>query len=330
MWSARKTASEASSQSKVSETTVRGKPGNGPIPLNESQPDNRKVSIESKVPENTGFRGKPGENVSQVPKLTFPPGIAQANPRGCLKPDNGSGNTGASSSCGVAPNEPDLDMGGDPSDPGDDPDPDPDGDGPEEWEEEDDYDEEEEEEWSSNGNSQIRATKMLCKAMQSIAGRGTPRDNSKVRKEADKVELGNLPDAANLWKWEMYTAKALARASAYADEAEVKWFKEIRKDSVTFASLSESGDSRYKSLDQKLAHAMHEITSKAGSRGHVLYQRFVHEERTRFTAGEPMLTGRQCVKLMCDFLQTNSSLRPANNLTAINFSIPEIKPWRSS
>ncbi len=108
-----------------------------------------------------------------------------------------------------------------PDDP-DDPDPDVD----RGWGEGDYNEDEEEEEWWDGSNAQLKATKMLCDAMKSIARKSdSTRDSKKVRKEADKIEFKNLQDAANLWKWEITTAKRISKASAYADEAEVEWFK---------------------------------------------------------------------------------------------------------
>ena len=122
-------------------------------------------------------------------------GITSTNPRGCLKP-NDAGGQGASSSC-AAPAKTAIPSDG-PSDPDDD---DPDG-GDSDGSDPNYEEEEEEEDWYAPDaqNAQLRATRMLCRAMQSIAGRNdSSKDSKKVRKEAEKIELGNLPDAANLW-----------------------------------------------------------------------------------------------------------------------------------
>ena len=79
-----------------------------------------------------------------------------------------------------------------------------------------------------------------------------------VRKvhEADKIVIPKFPKVTNLKQWRIGVCRGLLNASGRSDAAEIPWLLKATGGTKKYDDLEDSGDPRFRTLDQKLAVAL--------------------------------------------------------------------------
>ena len=73
-----------------------------------------------------------------------------------------------------------------------------------------------------------------------------------------------LPNVVHLRMWLASVSAALVEASAYDDQAEIKWFRAVSDGVATFDDLEDSGEPRFNNLDMMLPIALNAKLDQAG------------------------------------------------------------------
>ena len=136
-----------------------------------------------------------------------------------------------------------------------------------------------------------------------------------VRKvnEADKVVVPKFPKIVNIKQWRIGVCRGLCTASGRIDSLEIYWFMEATDGTKTFEQLSDSGEPRYQTLDQKLAVALLAII-KADCQ--ILSLKVQTLEEEAIMQGK-LLKGRQLAWLIFDYFRLNADMTMLYNLEDI-------------
>ena len=129
--------------------------------------------------------------------------------------------------------------------------------------------------------------------------------NLKMGKEAETIKVPAFPTPANLVNWRIQVGETLCAASAHNDFAEISWFKEATLDNATFEGLADSGASRFRSLDLKLAASMNNMIKSANAD----FLLSVTLKKQDAELEGKMLTGRQIAWLIYKYYQNNPNLQ---------------------
>ena len=112
------------------------------------------------------------------------------------------------------------------------------------------------------------------------------------RKEAEKVVLSAFPTRAQLPGWRRSVARALVTASAMSDQSEIPWVAAVYEVGKKFEDFESSGEERYRSLDQKLAAALHGVLRVGHEKARAIQECLAIKEDELFARGK-LATGRQ-------------------------------------
>ena len=112
-----------------------------------------------------------------------------------------------------------------------------------------------------------------------------------------------LPSVSSLHQSLAFAAVALVEASAYDDRAEVAWFSKVNDPSMTFESLADSGEDRFKNLDMMLANL---LQSKIGASGELGRLVAAKSQSVYRTGG--LITGRQIAHILRMRLKPNDKM----------------------
>ena len=85
------------------------------------------------------------------------------------------------------------------------------------------------------------------------------------RKEAEKVGVPAFPKVETVERWKTNLLYSIQEASAYADNSEIKWLKQVWQPGTKLFDLESSKiDVKFKTLDQKLAKACRQLINEQG------------------------------------------------------------------
>ena len=85
------------------------------------------------------------------------------------------------------------------------------------------------------------------------------------RKEAEKVSVPAFPKVETIERWNTNLLYSIQEASAYTDNSEIKWIKQVWQPGTKLLDLDSSKiDVKFKTLDQKLAKACRQLVNGQG------------------------------------------------------------------
>ena len=124
------------------------------------------------------------------------------------------------------------------------------------------------------------------------------------RKMANEVKIpANLPTVPSLADLKMSIAQALVQASAYKDNADVAWFRECNDPTFTLEESSDSGNERFRGLDNKWGTALSTI-----SKQHPSFKRELDKHAHLPFKQNKIMAGRQMCCLLFHRLNLNDDL----------------------
>ena len=134
------------------------------------------------------------------------------------------------------------------------------------------------------------------------------------RREADTIKnIPSLPTITQLTNWFHGLIAAVLQASAFTDQAEIKWLMECKK--KTYEELDDSKEDRFSSLSAKLAAALTKLIRDAGSKGQTLADTlFVNNENSMQNHGR-LVSGRQIVWMIWDHNRTAREMDVVYDIT---------------
>ena len=133
------------------------------------------------------------------------------------------------------------------------------------------------------------------------------------RKEGEKVVLLAFPTRAQLPGWRRSVARALVTTSAMNDQLEILWISEVYKVGKKSEDFESSGEDRFKSLDQKLAVALHGVLKGGAEKGRAISEVLHVEEDKLFQRGK-ITIGRQVLWLINEHFRTNHTTDHASDM----------------
>ena len=124
-------------------------------------------------------------------------------------------------------------------------------------------------------------------------------------KEKEEMSVPAFPTGNQVGQWRMQVAKNLAASSGRYDMREIDWFvKDGFGPTVTFESLADSGEERFRSLDLKLSVALSKMLRSVNN---ALSTDVAQMEQKMAEDNGRMLTGRQIAFKIYLFYQSNPS-----------------------
>ena len=122
--------------------------------------------------------------------------------------------------------------------------------------------------------------------------------------EAGKIVIPKFAKVTNLKQWRMGVCRGLANASGRSDAAEIPWLLEATGGAKKYDDLEDSGDPRFRTLDQRLAFAL-VATIKAECQ--ILATKLQTLDEKALLQGK-LLKGRQLVWLIFDNFRLNTDM----------------------
>ena len=135
--------------------------------------------------------------------------------------------------------------------------------------------------------------------------------NSTKKKEAEKVTVPKFPTLASLNGWTIQLAQNLVQAGGRNDCEEVDWLNKVIEPGSSIDSLADSGQTKFKSLDLKLAAALSAVVRDGGPEN--LIDDLAEMNREAMSKGS-MMKGRQIVWMIYNHFKTNPNLAPVYSI----------------